>query len=132
MRRRNILEPYKINQCIKYIVLCTLILCSCEYEFIEIPIYESNTPVSFSEDIFPILNNNNCITCHKSGSQNPYFTQDAAYKSIVPALIDSLQPDESKFYVYPNPGSLEHRFKKYSQSEAALILIWIQQGAKNN
>ena len=114
-------------------IFCMLVLYSCEYEFIEVPIGDSADPVSFSEDILPVLTeNNNCTVCHRSGSQKPYFTEDVAYHSIVPALIDTLQPDASRFYVMPNPSSPEHSFKKYSQSEAAMVLIWIQQGAKNN
>ena len=106
---------------------------SCEYEFIEVSAADSSNPVSFSEDILPILtSNNNCTACHRSGSQKPYFTEDMAYASIVPALIDSTHPEDSKFYVFPDPSSIDHSFKKYSQLEASIVLMWIQQGAKDN
>jgi hypothetical protein len=115
------------------LMLLSLIMSSCEYEFIEVDLPDPNIPVNFSSDILPIFNaNNNCTACHKTGGTSPDLTTDRAYNSIVPSLINTANPELSKIYVYPNPSSPNHGFKKYTQVQAALVLAWITQGAENN
>ena len=115
------------------LVLLSLTMSSCEYEFIEVDLPDPNVPVSFSADILPIFNaNNNCIACHKTGGTSPDLTTDRAYNSIVPSLINTANPELSKIYVYPSPSSPNHSFKKYTQVQAAQVLAWIKQGAENN
>jgi len=114
------------------IILCSAIS-SCEYEFIEVDLPDSNDYVSLTADIIPIfINNNKCTACHKTGSTPPDLTADKAYQSIVPKLINTTDPESSKIYSTPNPMSSNHSFKKYTSAEAALVLAWIKQGALNN
>lgn len=113
--------------------LIALFMISCEYEFIQVEDVDPNTPVSFSSDIVPIFTTgNNCTGCHKPGATSPDFTAGSAYNSIVPNLINSENPEESKIYKYPNPSTSTHNFRKYTQTQASLILNWIKQGALNN
>jgi len=106
---------------------------SCEYDKIEIDLPDPGEPVSFAADILPIFTNgNNCTACHASGSISPDLTASKAFESIVPALINTEEPESSKIYAYPQPGTPSHSFKKYTHVQAALVLSWIKQGAENN
>lgn len=105
----------------------------CEYETIEIDEPDPDVPVSFSNEIVPIFNNNNnCTACHGVGATPPDLTPANAYNSIVPALVDLDDPEASRIYAFPAPTSATHGFKKYTQTQAALVLTWIRQGAENN
>lgn len=105
---------------------------SCDYEFIEVEESNLEVPVKFSETIQTIFSERNCITCHHSDYTKIDLSVDIAYETIVPSLIDTLHPELSKIYSFPNPGTAQHQFKKYTPAEAAQILNWIIQGAKNN
>lgn len=110
----------------------------CKYDWVipeEIPVIDPDDPnqqISFSEDILPIfVNGNNCTACH-GGSQVPDLREDMAYTSInTTRYINKSTPEESRIYMVPNPESGSH-YKQYTATQAALILAWIQQGAKNN
>ncbi|PKP53488.1 MAG: hypothetical protein CVT92_04120 [Bacteroidetes bacterium HGW-Bacteroidetes-1] len=110
-------------------------LTSCEYEYVipDVPVIDPTVPIKFSEEIAPIFsNNNNCIACHKTGATSPDLTADRAYNSIVPALINTADAEASQIYWHAHPLSTTHAWKKYKTAEAALLLEWIKQGAKNN
>ena len=63
----------------------------------------------------------------------PALTTDNAYASINKSrYINSGTPEQSLIYTYPHPDTSTHVRKKYSAAQAANILLWIQQGAKNN
>jgi hypothetical protein len=111
---------------------------ACEYDFIEpkksTPIVPPGDTVSFSINIVPIWNNSSkCTSCHKGGGQSPDLSPSAAYSSITSmGLVDTATPANSIIYKYPNPSSSGHSWKKYTIDEAAAVLLWIQDGAKNN
>lgn len=105
---------------------------SCEYKFVEIDEPDIDIKIKFSENILPIFSDHKCTACHHSNFTRIDFTPEKAYNTIVPNLIDTIQPELSKFYVYPSPTTAQHQFKKYTPVEAALILNWITQGAENN
>jgi hypothetical protein len=125
-----------ITKCLGFIAVLMFLLMgitSCEYEFIEIDEPDPDIPVSFADDIIPIFTaGNNCTVCHRTGSQSPDLTAGNAYNSIVPTLINSSEPESSIIYSYPSPATSTHGFKKYTQTQAALVLAWIKQGAENN
>ena len=129
------------------VVLILTILTGCKYDFIvpEVtpPIDNGgtngggnggSTDISFATAVEPIFNNgNNCTACHKTGGTNPDLATGKAYASInKPAYISLTTPESSKIYLYPSPTTSTHTHKKYTAAEAATILKWIQQGAKNN
>jgi len=108
---------------------------ACQYEYIipDVPVIDPEVPVKFSEQIAPIFSNSdNCTACHKTGATAPDLTAANAYSSIVPALVSTTDPESSLIYVFANPSSDTHNWKKLTAGEAALILTWIQQGAQNN
>lgn len=103
---------------------------SCEYEFVEVDQPDPNVEVKFSEMILPIFSNNNCTACHGTGGTSPDLTADNAYNSIYPDLVNIDNPGASAIYTVPAPSS--NHSAKYSPSQAALLLAWIEQGALNN
>lgn len=117
------------------LAFCAVGISGCQYEFIEPErvIVDPTVEIKFSQEIAPIFsNNNNCTACHRTGATAPDLTAERAYNSIVPALINTANPEQSTIYWFTHPNSTTHNWKKYTLAEAALILEWIKQGAKNN
>lgn len=115
------------------------LLNACTYDFIAeapaetvVPV-DSTVAISFSTQIAPIFTNK-CVSCHETGGQSPDLTAANAYKSLTSMnLVNTATPASSLIYNYPNPTNTSvHTWKKFSTSEAQLVLTWIQQGAKNN
>jgi len=88
--------------------------------------------VSFATQIQPIFNDN-CISCHKSGGKSPNLTSGSAYVQINKSkYINIASPSQSLLYRMIVPGGGSGGHKTVTTAQAALILTWIQQGAKNN
>lgn len=119
-----------------FLIVAGIAASSCTYDFIKEDTNPINpgTQVSFSQQISPIFNNNNnCISCHKPGATSPDFTAPNTYTSIMNSNIVNLaEPASSPLYAVPSPTTGSHAWKKYTATQAQLILLWIQQGAKNN
>ena len=120
------------------VVVVALLFSQCAYDFIvpeEIIVIDPDDPdaeqISFSGAIVPIFTAK-CVSCHKTGSQIPDLTAANAFSSLNSTrYISSSSAAESKIYTKPNPANTDSH-PKYSAAEAALVLGWIQQGAKNN
>jgi len=116
------------------LTLFSLFISGCKYDFIipvEVPPIVGT--VSFATQVAPIFNTGaNCTSCHKTGGQAPDLTTANAFASIVPGLVNTATPDQSLIYTFPVPTSANHTWKKYTAGEAAIILAWITDGAKNN
>lgn len=111
-----------------------LMIASCQYKFIVEPAPIPPDPedtISFSLQIEPIFSEDGCTACHKTSGQKPDLTAGNAYNSLTTGgYIDAAAPELSKIYVVPaSDGS---HYKKYTSTQALLLLTWIQQGAKNN
>jgi hypothetical protein len=104
-----------------------LLFGSCEkvvYPPVEIELPDT---VSYSLDIQPIWDNK-CVTCH-DGGRDPDLRPENSYESLTgKGYIDTNNPEESKLMkkLY---GSHDSRA---SETEKQLILLWIDEGAKNN
>lgn len=114
-----------------------MIAASCQYKFIVEPVIppvdpeDTVNPISFSMEIEPIFGNASCTDCHNTGGTKPDLSTGNSYNSITTlGFVDTDDPESSIIYVKPLPSG--SHYKKYSSSEAALVLGWIQQGAKNN
>lgn len=109
---------------------------SCGYDFVvpeKPPVINPEEPIGFASQIEPIFaKNNQCTACHKTGATAPNLSTGNAFASIVPSLVNTTNPESSKIYQYPHPSTATHSWKKYELGDAALILEWIKQGAKNN
>jgi len=107
---------------------------SCQYKFIVEPVTPPPNPgdtISFKTQIEPIFTDNSCTACHNGSQQNPDLRTGNAYNSITSmGLVNTDDPESSILYVHPSPNG--NHYVKYSTSQAALVLQWIQQGAKNN
>ena len=115
-------------------ILFSLFITSCKYDFIlPVPEVPVTGDVSFATQVAPIFSaGSKCTSCHKPGGQSPDFTAANAYASIVPALVNASAPASSKIITFPGPTTSTHNWKKLSAGEAATILQWVTQGAKNN
>ena len=134
-----IFYKYRIMKTLKLLVSVTflaLLIVSCQYDFIvpEVaPPIDTSKVISFATDVVPIFSTDGCIQCHNTGGQTPNLTAANAFASLNSSrYINTTSPEESKIYLYPNPETTTHERKKYTAAQAAIILQWIQQGAKNN
>ena len=120
------------------LVVAVLLFGQCTYDFIvpeEIVVIDPDDPnaeqISFSTQIIPIFSAK-CTSCHTTGKQMPDLSAANAFSSINSSrYINSSSAANSKIYTRPNPANTDSH-PKYSEAEAALVLAWIQQGAKNN
>jgi len=46
--------------------------------------------------------------------------------------VKTASPETSQIYTEAAPATAVHTWKKYTSGEAALLLAWIKEGAKNN
>lgn len=120
------------------VVLIALFFVGCKYDFIvpeEIPVVDPDDPnaeqISFSSDIIPIFESK-CVACHTTGKQRPDLSATNAYSSLNSTrYLNSSEAEQSLIYSKPNPDA-GGTHQKYSAGEAALVLGWIKQGAKDN
>jgi hypothetical protein len=118
-----------------FAVLTVIVLVSsCQYKWIvepEVPPPDPEDTISFSQQIVPIFSEQGCTGCHSTGGTAPDLTPDNAYNSITGmGLIDADSAENSKIYYYPHPDG--NHYNKYTSSQAALVLQWIEQGALDN
>jgi len=120
------------------IAIMVSFLASCEYEFIKPepvpPPPDPTDTISFSQEVQPIWDANNCTGCHKpGGAAGLDLTAPNAYNSLFSnGLVNVSDPPSSKIYTYPHPSTGEHSYKYATEAEASLILYWIEQGALDN
>lgn len=109
---------------------------ACEYDYILTPPPAPITEeVKFTEDIIPIFNEScNMSGCHAVGAWEPDLTPEHAFAELQTsiegvALVDTTNPGASLIYTTMATGKM----KSYSTpQQAALVLAWITQGAKQN
>lgn len=120
------------------LILFSLFIAGCKYDYIlpvPTPVIDNGgNPISFSSQIVPIFSNGDqCTKCHKpGGAVSPDFTKPAAtlYSLIFPTYVNTADPAGST--IYKNAYSGNHNGARVSDTEAALILQWIKEGANNN
>jgi hypothetical protein len=107
----------------------------CVYDFVapedSTPI-DTTVPISYATQIQPIFTAS-CILCHKTGGTSPDLTAANSYSSInTSKYINTATPAQSLIYkrVIASGGFTGHF--NLPSAQAALLLGWIQQGAKNN
>ena len=107
------------------------LLCfSCYYdEFPKVIDIPEDQVISFSNDIIPIFEDNNCVQCHSANGESPDLTPGNEYNNLVPAYVTAGDSNGSKLYTQLN-GSAIH----LSVDDESLNLIekWIDDGAENN
>jgi mono/diheme cytochrome c family protein len=117
------------------ILLVIFGLQSCIYDFVapeETAPIDTTVPVSFATQIQPVFTAN-CILCHKTGGTSPDLSAGNAYSSINSSkYINTTSPAQSLIYrrVIASGGFTGHL--NLPSAQAAILLAWITQGAKNN
>ena len=84
---------------------------------------DSINPVSFINDIDPILNANNCYACHSSIA--PIFSDYSSVFDVRDPILKSIQHDPS-YRPMPENGA------KLPDSLINKVQCWIESGAPNN
>lgn len=108
-----------------------IFLVSCEYETIVPKVIElPDEPVSFAEQVLPALQSAGCATCH-SGGVAPDLRADKAYTSLLNGgYLNVADPADSKLVKKINSGHATSG--NLSGTDKALLIKWIEEGAKNN
>jgi hypothetical protein len=107
----------------------------CIYDFVAPDItaqVDTSVTISFAAQIQPIFTAN-CVLCHKAGSNALDLTAGNAYNNINSSkYINIAAPAQSLLYrrIIASGGFTGHF--NLPTDQAALLLGWIQQGAKNN
>ncbi len=119
------------------LLLLLVTAAACHYDWIapeDVAPVDPGEEVSFAAGILPIFNdNNNCTACHKGGGVSPDLTSGNAYAQINKSkYINTATPGESLLYKAVAPGQGMAGHKTITPAQAALLLAWISQGAKNN
>ena len=130
----NVLKMRKFPILSSLIVVVVIVsIFSCEKVYLTEPpvvILDTTVVYSFADTIQPIFNKN-CIGCH-SGGIPPDLTAANSYNSLINGgyvETDTAKTDQSLIYTKLLSGSHDGRA---TNTEEALILMWIKQGAKNN
>ena len=120
---------------------------SCDKNYVEPkPVITPTVPpiapyqISFSGRIIPIFNAGGCDGCHDGGAIKPDLKPANAYTSLfvfaqsgipVDTVTNKNNPENNLLYLKVKPGGSMNG-KLSSPSDADSILVWLQQGAKNN
>jgi hypothetical protein len=124
----NLKKRSSLTSLVMLLILTGLALLSgCEKYAAIIPEVNSTDTVHFKSQIQPIFTAN-CITCH-NGSRNPDLREGYSYSSLRTGFYVDLPAENSRLYKQIT-GSSHYSFTL--PAEKQLILIWIQQGARNN
>jgi hypothetical protein len=95
----------------------------------------SNTAVSFSKDIKPILDKS-CVSCHGGERTNKGLDVTTYDKlmvgSVNGAVIVPNNADGSKLVVSVAEGKMPKRGAKLTTEQVQLIKDWVNAGAENN
>lgn len=116
-----------------FVITILVALFSCEKVYLTEPpavILDTTIVYSYADTIQPIFNKN-CISCHGGGIP-PDLTAVNSYDALINGgyvETDVAKADQSLIYTKLLTGSHDGRA---NNTEEALILVWIRQGAKNN
>ena len=112
-----------------YLLVCSLfVLGACEYETVQPEVIDipDDVTVSFAATVEPAFQSK-CVTCHNT--QTPVLSTGQAYNSLKNGgYINTTTPTQSKVYLNAQSG----HYNSLSATDAAYLLKWIEQGAKNN
>lgn len=113
-----------------FIMVSMLVLnTGCYYDTILPPVVDQE--VSYSNDMQPFFNAK-CVACHTAGSGVPLALDEGdSYDNLINGgYINTDDPSASSLYVKITPGQSMEQYA--TDTERALTLAWIEQGALNN
>ena len=110
-------------------------MAGCKYDESYIPPPDPGVQISFKDEIIPIFNQScNSSGCHNTGGFAPDLTPANAYDALIAGnYIDTLADAQSGLYLWMSgdegaPMPPDGTIDAYN----AKVLLWMQQGAKNN
>lgn len=115
--------------------LWILLIVSCKYDDILPPEPDPGITISFEADVVPIFNAScNGSSCHNGSGPSPDLRASVAYDNLWGAeLLDTIEPANSELYLWMTGAKgLTMPPQGAQPADAATILQWIDQGAKNN
>lgn len=122
------MKRIKISQFIVF-VLALFVLGACESETImPMKVVLPDEPVLFSTQIQPIFDAN-CISCHSG--QIPILKAGQSHASLTDGYVNMTNYEASTIYVKTKEGH-PGGSKVLTPTQQALLLKWIEEGAKNN
>ncbi len=104
------------------VLFVSLVLISCTKDKAADP--ECETPVSFSQEVMPILQAN-CVGCH-NGGQPPNLTTHASVSDAANNILARVSLNEGDGLLMPQGGPRLH------QDSIRKIKCWIDQGKMDN
>ncbi|TSA25086.1 MAG: hypothetical protein D4R67_10810 [Bacteroidetes bacterium] len=111
-----------------------LVLFACTYEKIqfEAPVPPDPThPLSYSADIQTIWDKGCNIGCHRAGATPPDLSAANSYNALMTGgFVDTVSPAQSVIYTSMISGGSMATYT--NPKDAGKVLVWIQEGAKNN
>jgi hypothetical protein len=118
---------HKIKPLPACLILFLAFTSGCYYDQVYIP--EPEGEISFSADIQPFFDSN-CASCHPDDSP-PDLQSGNAYNSLIAGgYINTADPASSIIYIKIAPGGSMETHS--TTTGTAMVLKWIEQGAKNN
>jgi hypothetical protein len=115
--------------------LLIVFIAACKYDDILPPEPDPGITISFSADVVPIFSASCAVpSCHNGSGPAPDLRAAVAYESLWSAdLIDTMEPANSELYLWMSGVKGLPMPPQGSQpADAATVLQWIDQGAKNN
>jgi len=112
-----------------------LLMNACKYDDILPPEPDPGKTIYFSTDIVSIFNTScNVSSCHNGNGPSPDLRASVAYDNLWEAeLLDTIEPANSEIYLWMTGAKgLTMPPQGAQPADAAAILQWIDQGAKNN
>lgn len=107
------------------VILCTVLLSltqSCKKDQVSTAC-ESNTTISYANQIKPLIENN-CISCHGAGGTSPALTDHASTASHATHILNTLTANGVQLMPLGGPALNDTLIAQFS--------CWIAQGKKNN
>lgn len=107
----------------------TVLNTGCYYDEILPPVVEGE--VSYANDMQPFFDTK-CVACHVTGSSVPLaLDAGVSYDNIIDGgYVNVEDPSASVLYVKMLPGQSMEQYA--TDTERAMTLAWIEQGALNN
>jgi len=118
-----------------YLGALILLIGACKYDDILPPEPDPGITISFTADVVPIFNGScNVSSCHNGSGPSPDLRASVAYDNLWGAeLLDTIEPVNSELYLWmTGTKGLAMPPQGVQPADAAIILQWIDQGAKNN
>jgi hypothetical protein len=103
---------------------------SCQWHTIQPGVIDIPDEISFANDLESAFNDK-CASCHSSGSLD--LSTGNAYSTLIDGgFVNTSNPESSSIYTKMNDDRHPSESGTFSDTELALLLAWIEDGALDN